>query len=63
MICHFHRRVNRIHLRTAAVGNKSSVMKLPLWETNINKLQKDDFFKIINPLLSNLQKSTVVFYM
>ena len=28
-------------------------MKLPLLETNMNKLQKDGFFKIINLLSSN----------
>ena len=46
-------RVYRIHLRTAAVGDRFSVMKLPLWENNINKLQTDGFYKVINLLSSN----------
>ena len=45
--------VNRIHLRTAAVGYRFSVMKLPLLETNINKLQKDGFYKITYMLQLN----------
>ena len=52
-ICHFLGCVKRIHLRRAAVGDRSSVMKLPLWETNINKLQKYGFYKITNLLSSN----------
>ena len=53
IFCYFLRRVNRIHLRTAAVGDRSSVMKLPLSENNVNKLQKDGFYKISNQLSSN----------
>ena len=34
------RRVNRNHLRTADVGDRSSVMKRPLWETNITSFKK-----------------------
>ena len=52
-ICHFLRLVIRIHLRTAAVGDRFSVIKLPLWETNINNLQKDGIYKITNLLSSN----------
>ena len=39
-------------IRTAAIGDKSGTIKLPLWGSNISKVTKDEFYHITHRMSS-----------